>query len=220
MSYKILLLEDDELFAQTIEDFLEEEDFDVSVVDDAKKALNRCEKGRYDLYLFDVKVPYMSGFELLKKIRSYEDNTPTIFITSLREKEDLSKGFMAGADDYIKKPVDLDELLLRIKALLKRSIGEEIISFGEFKFDMRRKILLKNKDEVENLHPKELELLYLLLKNINQTVTKEIIYESLWSVDEYISDGALRVYINNIKKSIGKEYIKNIRGVGYKFEKK
>lgn len=218
MSYKILLLEDDELFAQTIEDFLEEEDFRVSIVDDAKKALDRCYKGGYDLYLFDVKVPFMSGFELLKKIRSQKDDTPAIFITSLKEKEDLSKGFLSGADDYIKKPVDLDELLLRIKALLKRTIGEEIITFGEFKFDVKRKILLKNKDEIE-LKPKELELLYLLLKNRGQTVTKEMLYESLWSVDEYISEGALRVYVNNIKKVIGKEYITNIRGIGYRFEK-
>ncbi|WP_187648109.1 response regulator transcription factor [Nitrosophilus labii] len=218
MSFKILLLEDDKLFAETIEDFLEEENFIVSVVDDAKKALNRCYKGKYDLYIFDVKVPYMSGFDLLKELRNSGDDTPTIFITSLKEKEDLSEGFMAGADDYLKKPVDLEELLFRIKAILKRSVGEELISFGEFRFDMKRKILTKNDKEIE-LNPKELELLALLLKNRGKTVTKEMIFETLWNPDEIISEGALRVYINNIKKTIGKEYITNIRGVGYRFEK-
>ncbi len=218
MSYKVLLLEDDKLFAETIEDFLEEEDFKVSVVDDAEKALSRCYKGKYDLYIFDVKVPYMSGFDLLKELRSSGDDTPTIFITSLKEKEDLSLGFLSGADDYLKKPVDLDELLLRIKAVLKRSVGEEIISFDEFRFDMKRKILTKDSIEAE-LNPKELELLALFLKNMGKTVTKEMIYETLWSPDEIISDGSLRVYINNLKKVIGKERITNIRGVGYRFEK-
>lgn len=218
MSYKVLLLEDDELFSETIKDFLEEEDFKVSVVDDAKKALNRCYKGKYDLYLFDVKVPFMSGFDLLKELRNAGDDTPTIFITSYKEKEDVAEGFLSGADDYIKKPVDLDELLFRIKALLKRSIGEEIIDFNGFRFDMKRKILQKNGIEVE-LNPKEADLLALLLRNIGKTVTKEMIYETLWSPDEIISDGALRVYVNNLKKVIGKDRITNIRGVGYRFEK-
>ncbi|HIE35059.1 MAG TPA: response regulator transcription factor [Campylobacterales bacterium] len=218
MSYKVLLLEDDRLFAETIEDFLDEEGFRVSIVEDAKKALDRCYKGKYDLYIFDVKVPFMSGFDLLQELRKYGDDTPTIFITSLREKEDLSKGFRVGADDYLKKPVDLDELLFRIKAILKRSIGGDVLYFGEFRFDMKRKILAKDDKEVD-LNPKELELLALLLKNRGKTVTKEMIYETLWSFDEYISDGALRVYINSIKKVIGKDYIKNIRGLGYRFEK-
>ena len=219
MSYKVLLLEDDELFSETIKDFLEEEEFKVSVVEDAKKALNRCYKGKYDLYLFDVKVPFMSGFDLLKELRGAGDDTPTIFITSYKEKESLKEGFLSGADDYIKKPVDLDELLFRIKALLKRSVGEEIKDFDGFRFDMKRKILTKENKEIE-LNPKELELLALLLKNEGKTVTKEMIYEALWNPDEIISEGALRVYINNLKKTIGKDKITNIRGVGYRFEKR
>ncbi len=217
MSYKILLLEDDPLFAETIEDFLTEEEFSVSVVDDAKKALNRCYKGKYDLYIFDVKVPYMSGFDLLKELRNSGDDTPTIFITSLKEKENLSEGFRSGADDYLKKPVDLDELLYRIRAVLKRSVGDEIVDFGEFRFDMKRKILSKQDREIE-LNPKEAELLALLLKFRGKTVTKEMIFEALWSADEITSEGALRVYINNLKKVVGKERISNIRGVGYRFE--
>ncbi|WP_281951282.1 response regulator transcription factor [Nitrosophilus kaiyonis] len=218
MSYKVLLLEDDELFSETIKDFLEEEEFKVSVVEDAKKALNRCYKGKYDLYLFDVKVPFMSGFDLLKELRSSGDDTPTIFITSYKEKENLTEGFLSGADDYIKKPVDLDELLFRIKAVLKRSIGEELVDFDGFRFDMKRKILLRDNIEVE-LNKKESELLALLLKNRKKIVTKEMIYDKLWDNDEIISDGALRVYINNLKKIFGKNSITNIRGVGYRFEK-
>ena len=197
---------------------MEEEDFRVCIAYDAQKALDSCYKGKYDIYLFDVKVPFMSGFDLLKELRSSGDDTPAIFITSLKEKEELVSGFLSGADDYLKKPVDLDELLLRIKAVLKRSVGEEIVSFGEFRFDMKRKILTKDEVEVE-LNPKELELLALFLKNRGKTVTKEMIYETLWSPDEFISDGALRVYINNLKKVIGKEKITNIRAVGYRFER-
>ena len=218
MSYKVLLLEDDELFSETIKDFLEEEDFKVSVVEDAKKALNRCYKGKYDIYLFDVKVPFMSGFDLLKELRSFGDDTPAIFITSYKEKENVTEGFLSGADDYIRKPLDLDELLFRIKAVLKRSIGEEIIDFDGFRFDMKRKILLKNSKEVE-LNKKEAELLALFLKHRKKIVTKEMIYDKLWGTDEIISEGALRVYINNLKKIFGKESVTNIRGVGYRFEK-
>ena len=218
MSFRVLLLEDDELFSETIKDFLEEEGFKVSVTEDAKKALNRCYKGKYDIYLFDVKVPYMSGFELLKELRSAGDDTPAIFITSYKEKENLRNGFLSGADDYIKKPFDLDELLLRIKALLKRSIGEEIIDFDGFRFDMKRKVLSKNDKEIE-INLKEAELLALFLKNMGKIVTKDMIYESLWNPDEIISNGSLRVYINNLKKILGKDKITNIRGVGYRFEK-
>ncbi|WP_200762512.1 response regulator transcription factor [Nitrosophilus alvini] len=217
MSYKILLLEDDVLFAETIEDFLDEEGFEVDVVSDAKAALEKCYHKKYDIYLLDVKVPYMSGFDLLKELRDTNDTTPAIFITSMRNKEDLSQGFNTGCDDYLKKPIDLDELLLRIKALLRRTVGEEYIRFGEFSFDMNRKRLYRGKEEIE-LNPKDLELLALLLKNRGKTVTKEMIYNTLWNPDEIISEGALRVYINNLKKVLGKETISNIRSVGYRFE--
>lgn len=217
MSPKILLLEDDELFCESLKDFLEESNFVVETAKDAKEALEKSYAKRFNLYIFDIKVPYMSGFDLLEALRRNGDATPTIFLTSLKDKESLSEGFRAGCDDYIKKPVDMDELLMRIHAMLRRGYWSEQIEFGEFTFDCVRNRLFKNNEEVF-LTPKELDLLSLLIKERGKVVTHEMIVDKLWSSSEQISSGAIRVYINDIKKAIGKERITNIRGVGYRFE--
>ena len=218
MSYRLLLLEDDRLFGETIEEFLEEEGYKVDWAQSAKEALDFCYYTRYDLYLFDVKLPDIDGFELLSQLRNSQDNTPTIFITSKKEKEDLLQGFNKGADDYITKPVDLDELLVRIQALLRRSYGDDVIEIDGVRVQLAQMRISKDGKEIE-LNPKELRLLELFLKNRKKIVTKEQIYEFLWKPEEIISDGALRVYVNTLKKIFGKEAITNIRGVGYKFEK-
>ena len=119
--YKILVLEDDELFAETLEDFLEDEGFNVTVANDGEEVVSLCYDNKYDLYLLDINVPKLNGIELLKELRDAGDNTPSIYLTSYKDKQTLTDGFLSGCDDYLKKPVDLDELLLRVQSLLKRS---------------------------------------------------------------------------------------------------
>ena len=119
--YKILVLEDDELFASTLEDFLTDENLIVDIANDGEKCLALNYEKNYDLYIFDINVPKINGLELLEQLRKSKDNTPTIFLTSYKDKDTLQDAFIKGCDDYLKKPVDLDELLLRIKALLKRN---------------------------------------------------------------------------------------------------
>ncbi len=218
MSFRLLLLEDDKLFGETIEEFLEEEGYQVDWAVDAKEALEFNYYNRYDLYLFDVMLPDIDGFALLEQLREAEDRTPAIFITSKRAKEDLLKGFSKGADDYLSKPVDLDELSARIKALLRRSYGEDIVEIEGVQVDLAQMRISKD-GELLDLNPKEARLLELFLKHRKKIVTKEQIYEYLWKPEEIVSDGALRVYINTLKKIFGKEAISNVRGVGYKFEK-
>ena len=216
MPTKILLLEDDKLFNETLQDFLEEEGFAIHSALDPYSALDLTYENNYDLYLFDVNLPYENGFELLEKLRHAGDMTPTIFITSRDDKDSLKEGFMQGGDDYITKPVDLDELLLRINAVLRRQTRSQFVQIGTFKFDVMTKSLYEN-EKVLELTQKVAELLLVLLEAKGSVVSTEQIKERLWSSAEESSDGALRVYVTQLKKYFP-EHIENIRGVGYRMK--
>lgn len=215
--FTILLLEDDELFAQTLEDFLEEEGYLVDIACDGEVALELNYKKNYDLYLLDINVPKLNGLELLKELRASGDNTPTIYLTSYKDKETLKEGFLSGADDFLKKPLDMDELLLRMKSLLKRSGKsiENIVISNTLVYKPSIKRVFDNGIDL-NLPIKILNLLELCLENKDEIITKEMIVSKLWAVGEDYSEGSIRVYINNLKKIIGKDSIVNIKGVGYK----
>jgi len=217
LSVKILLLEDDKLFNETLQDFLEEEGFTLDCVLDPYSALELTYENNYDLYLFDVNLPYESGFDLLKKLRTSGDSTPTIFITSRDDKASLMQGFKEGGDDYITKPVDLDELLLRIQAILRRQIRSEVIKIGKYTFDTLHKILYEDEKELV-LTQKAAQLLFVLFKGQGSVVSTSQIKESLWSTSEDASDGALRVYVTQLKKYFPTQ-IENVRGIGYKMSK-
>lgn len=217
--YKILLLEDDELFANTIEDFLSDEGFEVDIAYDGEECLELNYKKVYDLYIFDINVPKINGLELLRQLRESGDNTASIFLTSYKDKQTLHEGFLRGCDDYLKKPVDLDELLLRIKALFKRNKKQfENIQLNEtLVFDPSSKRVYENGKDL-NLPIKVLELLELFVEHRGEIVTKQMIISKLWSCDEEYSEGSIRVYINSIKKLLGKDSLINIKGIGYKIE--
>jgi len=216
MSLKILLLEDDKLFNETLEDFLEEEGFEVVTALDPYSALDATYEMRFDLYLFDVQLPYESGFSLLKNLREAGDHTPTIFMTSREDKSSMVEGFNVGGDDYMKKPIDLDELLLRIKALLRREYRHDEISLGEFRIDCSAKELYDKEGRLIKVSNKVIELLLLLVRANGEVVRHEEIEKSLWHTDEEISLGAIRVYIATLKKYFPNA-ITNIRGIGYRF---
>ncbi len=215
---KILLLEDDNLFAESLEDFLSELGFCVDICNDGESALEKSYENRYNLLLLDINVPKVNGFEVLQNIREQNDDTPAIFLTSFRDKNSILKGFDKGADDYLKKPVDLDELYSRITALLRRTKSlTNTIKVGKYLYYPKQKTLkYKNKELI--LSKKLSELLDILVKQQNQIVTKETILEKLWEWNEEASEGSLRVYINKLKKILGKEMIKNQKGIGYKLE--
>jgi len=213
---KILLLEDDKLFNETLQDFLEEEGFDVDFSLDPYSALELTYEKVYDLYLFDVNLPYESGFDLLEKLRQSGDTTPTIFLTSRDDKSSLTQGFKSGADDYMKKPIDLEELLLRIIALLKRQIRNEKVAIGNYTLDMLSKTLYL--DEVElDVTPKAINLLILLIQANGATVSTDNIKNRLWPASQQASDGSLRVYVTQLKKYFSSNII-NVRGIGYRWE--
>ena len=210
---RILVLEDDKLFNETLEDFLEEEGHDLHCALDPYSALDLTYEHVFDLYLFDVNLPYENGFELLEKLRQSGDETPCIFITSREDKASLKEGFEKGGDDYIQKPVDLDELFLRIQAVLRRQVRSQIVQIDNYQFDILTKTLYQN-DKVVELSAKGSELLFTLLEGQGRVVPLAQIKERLWSSSEEASDGALRVYIAQLKKYFPTQ-IQNVRGVGY-----
>lgn len=214
-SGNILLLEDDLLLGESVKDFLEEEGFDVALCRNGQEALNRSYEQHFDLYLLDINVPLVSGLDLLQDLRDAEDRTPAIFLTSHQEKSVMLEGFGRGADDFLKKPVDMDELLMRVQALLRRTKGEARLEIGDLLLDEGHKTISYGGKRLE-LTVKEYSLLALMMRHAGKVVTKEMIMDELWSASESISDGAVRVYINRLKSEIGTDMIENVRGVGYR----
>jgi len=212
----ILLLEDDELFASSLIDFLDDEGFEVDHSTHIEKFLDMTYYNHYDLYLLDINIPDGSGLDVLKDLRNSNDNTPAIFLTSYKDKETLKDGFKNGADDFITKPVDLDELMYRIDAILKR-VGKQtsLIKIEDLIYNPMTKEIFKDNIALR-LPIKVLELFELLYANRSKVVSKEQIIDKLWGIDEQYSEGSIRVYINKIKQLLNQNSVENIKGVGYK----
>lgn len=215
MSSKVLVVEDDPLFGESLVDMLEDEGYEVVLTPNGEAALERTYSEKFDLYLLDINLPLLDGISLLQELRGIQDNTPAIFLTSHTQKEKLKEGFGSGADDYLTKPVDNDELLLRIEALLRRSGKKSKVCCKSLCVESAHKTIYYN-DEPLELSKKEYELLALLVRNSNKVVSKEMILEELYSVDEGGSEGAVRVYINRLKQLLSDVEFENIRGIGYK----
>ena len=208
---KILLLEDDTILAQTMIQLLEEEHYDVTLVENGEEVLEKTYNNKFDLYLFDINVPLLDGMKTLKLLREADDKTPTFFITALRETSSILEGFESGCDDYIKKPFDLDEFLARIKAILKRK--NPVIYYGDIVFDLYEKRILCQDKEI-SLGMVEKEIFTLLVKNIDRTINKADFFEYMIKP----SDTALRAVVSKLKKTLNLN-ISNTKGVGYKLEK-
>lgn len=209
---KILLLEDDPILTETLVELLESENFQVTHASDGEQALDATFNQRFDLMLLDVNVPLLSGFEMLKELRESDDKTPAIFLTALTDIASLSQGFDIGADDYIKKPFDYDELSVRIHALLRKSYESysNEITIDDFTFKIDTHELYKSKEFI-HLSSIESTLCNLFFKNIDKILSKDEIFHSL---DREISDGSLRVHITKLRK-VGLN-ITSIKGIGYR----
>lgn len=220
---RILLLEDDTNLSETVCEFLESKGFLVTPVYDGEEAEVFIFEHQFDLLLLDVNVPSLKGFELLKRVRKENNLTPAIFLTSLNAIEDLEHGYESGCDDYLRKPFALKELLFRIESILKREFFHapkpKITIATHIEYDTSNNTLLVNNQEVL-LQNKEAKLLKLFLQKKNEIISHETIMSYLWEYDEQGSDDALRTYIKNLRKLIGKENIVNIKKLGYKFTSK
>lgn len=207
---KILLLEDDYILGETLQELLMSHGYTAVWVRDGERAASEAYETHYDLYVFDVNVPEIDGFDLLEALRDASDQTPVIFISALTDISSITKGFKLGAQDYLKKPFFPEELLVRIKARLQPH-SSEIIHEAITYYPQTRDVL-KNGKPI-SLGEVQLPLLELFITNIGRTLTKETLLDIL----EHPSDTALRVAINKLKQTTQWEIV-NLRGIGYRLE--
>ncbi len=221
MQNKILLLEDDIALSDTIKQFLTHLGYEVHQTFDALEAEDALYESHFDVMLLDIKVPHKNGFDFLSDVRKSGNDTPAIFITSLHTVTDVTRGFDAGCDDYIRKPFSLKELKVRIESLLKRQFGthtQKITIDSTFSFDATNLTLYKY-DEAIKLKNKEVQLLKLFLSNPNRPLPKSEIFDALWEYGEEPNEGSLRTYIKILRSHLGKERIETIKNVGYCYVK-
>jgi DNA-binding response OmpR family regulator len=215
----ILLLEDDIQLSDTVKQFLEYSGYNIYPAYDALEAKDLLYEKSIDLMLLDIKVPHQNGFDFLQKVRESANFTPAIFITSLNSVDDVTRGFDIGCDDYIRKPFALKELVSRIEAIFKRNFGTQSnqVDLGNgYIFDIKGLFLSHNNKKI-SLKTKETKLLALFLKNQNELLSYEQIFEVLWEYDETPSQGSLRAYINTLRHAIGKNKIETVKHMGYRY---
>lgn len=225
---KILLVEDDRNFGDVLRSYLDMHDFDVTLATDGQAGLESFNRGQFDLCIFDVMMPRLSGFELAEKVREKDTSTPIIFLTAKSLKEDILNGFRIGADDYMTKPFNSEELLARIQAILKRSqpaidpVEEQTeFEFGEFHFNFPLRILTHTGNEgssKEKLSPKEAQLLRLFAIRKNNILSRSEALTKIWGEDNYFTARSMDVFVTKLRKYLKPDNdieIVNIHGNGF-----
>lgn len=222
---KILLAEDDLNLGVLLIDYLEAEGFEVKLCKDGELALNAFQKYPFDLCLLDIMMPKLDGFSLARKIRLNDKDVPIIFISAKSMKEDKLKGYGLGADDYVTKPFDEEELLWKIKAVIRRLPGNkiegksEIISIGKYAFDYSNQSLnLDNKSK--RITEKESDILKYLADHRNHLIKREEMLITLWGENDYFLGRSLDVFLTKIRKYLKEDpdiNIENVFGVGFVF---
>ncbi len=214
---KILFLEDDPVISDIVLDFLSES-YEVKHCYDSASALSLAEDEAFSLYIFDINVPGISGLDLLRSLREFNDTTPAIFITAYQGVEYLREGFKAGANDFIRKPFELEELEARIENIKRQFSIDEEVSIGNDIYFNSMTHQIRQGDELIPISAKESKILQYLIGNKNRVVSADEILQNLWSFDEMPSHDTIRTYIKKLRHILGKEHIVNIRGEGYRFE--
>ncbi|RUM67881.1 MAG: DNA-binding response regulator [Sulfurospirillum sp.] len=215
----ILLLEDELGLRESITEYLEDSGFMVDAFEGGEEALDAIYENKYQLFLLDVQVPGLNGFELLSQLRKSGDRTPAIFITSLTNIENLSKGFEIGCSDYIKKPFELKELEIRLAHALKKECLHTddalIVLSDRYRYDAKNFLLLEHDREIA-LSKTEKRILETLIKHRGSVVSIEQFQDEVWG--EYMDPANIRVQINKLRKKMDDDIIHNIRGLGYKID--
>ncbi len=220
-----MIAEDDTNFGMVLKDYLSLHDFEVSLYRDGKQALEKFEKGKFNLCILDVMMPVMDGFSLAENIKIKDNHVPIIFLTAKSMKVDMIRGFKIGADDYITKPFDSEILLLKIKALLNRSetivkaVNEQIeFNIGGFHFNSRMRTISGFGKE-QKLSPKEAALLALLCIYLNDILPREVALRKIWNDDNYFTARSMDVFITKIRKYLKDDpniELLNVHGNGYR----
>ncbi len=220
---KILLCEDDENLGMLLREFLQAKGFNADLCPDGEKGYKAFLKGKYDLCVLDVMMPKKDGFTLAQEIRNVNSEVPIIFLTAKNLKDDVLEGFKLGADDYITKPFSMEELVVRIDAILRRVKGKKdrevtLFRIGKFTFDTQKQVLVSG-DSTQKLTTKESELLALLCSHVNDILERNYALKTIWVDDNYFNARSMDVYITKLRKLLKGDpsiEIINIHGKGYK----
>ena len=216
---RVLVIEDEPGIANFLKDGLEEEAFAVDVADNGPEGLEMSLTNDYDIILLDWMIPGLSGIEVCRQIRKQENNVPIIFLTAKDTVNDTVFGLEAGANDYMKKPFQFEELLARIRVQLRTAGSEQnILSVDDFKMNLETHQVFNNSNEI-SLTQKEFALLEFLIRNKNKVCTRTRIIEHVWDIHFDADTSVIDVYINFLRKKIeaggGRNFIHTVRGVGY-----
>jgi DNA-binding response OmpR family regulator len=222
--YKILLCEDDSNLGLVLKNFLELNDYEVTLERDGRLGLGAFQREKFDLCLLDVMMPNVDGFTLAEEIRDIDPDVPLFFLSAKTLKEDILHGYRLGADDYITKPFDSDVLMHKIKAIIKRNEEDHKITdnlefeLGAYHFNPKLREL-KIKDSTQVLSPKENELLKMLAEHKNDLLTREKALKKIWGSDTYFNGRSMDVYIAKLRKYLKEDNtieIVNIHGNGFR----
>ncbi len=226
-NFRILLAEDDFDFGNILKQYLEMSGYTITWAQDGEEALALFKKDSFHICVFDVMMPKMDGFTLAEKVIERNPEVPFIFLTARKLKEDKIKGLKLGADDYIEKPFDADELVLRLNNILRRTstvftpkLKEEIIRIGAYVFNARRLELIYE-ESVQQLTEKEAALILFLYQHKNQLLKREEILKSVWKNEDYFSGRSMDVFISRLRKYFKEDTkisIESSRGVGLEFK--
>ncbi len=228
MQSKILLVEDDETLGFLLREFLSTRNFEVDWAKDGAEALRFFNAGNYDLCLLDVMMPALDGFTVAELLRNRQPGLPIVFLTAKSLHADVVRGFKAGADDYIKKPVNEEELVARIQAVLKRAGAETLVQAADFSvfqighyiFDSE-KLYLQFGEERTDLTEMEARLLKILCKKMGSLVQREFVLEKMWGRQDFLARKSMDVFISRLRKYLSKDKrvkILNVHGSGFVLE--
>ena len=218
MSQRILLLEDDSSLGMVLSEHLQMNGFEVTLCTDGKLGLDAFHKTEFDLCLVDIMMPRLDGFEFAEAVRRANSDVPLIFLTAKSMREDKIKGFRIGCDDYVTKPFSIEELMLRIEAVMRRvnsgkeDQAETMFNIGKYEFDSVRQILKLSEDE-RKLTSKESDLLKLLCQNVNKTVMRDLALKRIWNDDSYFTGRSMDVFVSRLRKYLKDDPTVEILGI-------
>lgn len=216
MKTSILLVEDNQTIGQNIQKYLELEGYSVLWVQNWAYANEVVKHQEFDLVLLDLMLPGTDGLVIAKTIKQHQEQTRILMMTAKGQLEDKLEGFEVWADDYLVKPFDLEELVARIEALLRRSVQKDVLSYGVLTLDNLQKKIFKGWEEIK-LSLKEFQILELLIRNKGMALSRLDIIEEIWGWDAgFEEDGKLDVYLSTIRRKIWKDMIETIKGYGYR----
>jgi two-component system, OmpR family, response regulator len=213
---RVLVVEDETDLLDVLSQSLREEGYAVDSASNGKEALYKASGGHYDAIVLDLMLPVMDGWEVLRQLRKEGQTVPVLVLTARDAVHDRVSGLDLGADDYVKKPFELDELLARLRALVRRAAGkaDPVISVGEIQVDTSKRTVFKSGQQIF-LTPREYSLVQLLALHAGELVARNMIYEHLFDEEDDSLSNLVDVHVSNVRKKLGKEFIVTRRGQGY-----